>query len=99
MALPTLFNGINYNIAREFYEAHALLEALGKVRGDRIEEADPQYPPHVKNIVSLRREYLRDLAYLCDYGNAAHTTTAIALEERGNHITYWLASNTTISGN
>lgn len=98
MALPALFNGINYNTAREFYEAHTLLEALGKVRGDRIEEAEPQYLPHVKSMASLRRGFLRDLAYLCDYGNAAQTTTAIALEERGNHITYWLASNTTIPG-
>jgi hypothetical protein len=42
----------------------------------------------------LRRNFLKELAYICDYEKGGDTVTAMALEARPSGITCWVASNT-----
>jgi len=82
-------------LSRRFYEALVLLAVLGQNRGDRIDEEsfESEDDPSGLDIKQLRRSFIRHLAYLCDYEKGGDQTTAIALEQTPQRITYWFASN------
>lgn len=70
------------------YEALYLLDILGKVRG----------PHQVTNldfsmIFAVRRRFLKNLAFLCDYKKGGPTSTAVAIEDGQKCNTFWIASN------
>lgn len=70
------------------YEALYLLEILGRVRG----------PHNVTNldfstIFAIRRRFLKNLAFLCDYTKGGPTTAAVAIEDGQSCNTIWVASN------
>jgi len=86
---------INPKLLKRFYEALVLLEVLGKNRGEKKEEEIPdiESDPVGLNKDRLRRSFIRNLAYLCDYEKGGDRTTAIALEKTPQCIRYHLASN------
>lgn len=91
-------NGISVNpeLSKCFYKALIMLELLGKIRDEPVEEGNffSDIDPTTENIVcARRREFLKGLAYLYDYEEPRHTTTAIALEEISTAYIYSFASN------
>lgn len=76
-------------LIQRFYEALILLNILGQTRGLR----DVNFGT-ISTSEERRRRLLRNLAYLCDYRKGGETTAAIALEEKYDAFTFWLASNT-----
>ena len=54
----------------------------------------PMDDPTILNCETLRREFIRHLAYLCNYESGGDRVTAIVLEESSSDlITFWFASN------
>jgi len=88
---------VNPKLLKRFYEALVMLDVLGNSRGDRTEEEalDSELEASDLGPDKLRRSFIRHLAYLCDYEKGGDRTTAIALEQTPQGITYWLASNKT----
>ena len=77
-----------------------MLSVLGRSRGVRISEE----PFHHSSAFgdekgTLRRLFIRSLAYLCDSDKGGRTTTAIALQQVSNRsVVFWIASNSHWSG-
>jgi len=71
-----------------FYEPHLITCALGQVRGGRTttisDASDSRF---------IRRQFLRDLAFICQYKKDGDTVTAIGVEDRPEHFVYWVAAN------
>ena len=74
-----------------FYEPLVLLQLLlGK----------ESLGPHLvtkhdaSNVISIKRRFLSNLAYLCDHRKGGDSTTAIGLEESDEGFTFWIAINT-----
>jgi hypothetical protein len=69
--------------AKRFYEAAVLLIVLSKSQRDHIDE-DPlglaAEPSDLVNSYEIRRNFLKQLAYICDSEKGGDTTTAIAEE-------------------
>lgn len=77
-----------------FYEPLILLNTLGRTRG----EHRPAQLPTGSNldnwpIKHVRRLFLLEAAYLCDYKTGGDTVTAIALERNPQGRTLWVAAN------
>ena len=49
------------------------------------------YEPN--NPISVRRRFLKNLAYFCDFRKGGETTASIAVEEREHCFVFWLALN------
>lgn len=78
-----------------FYEALILLAALDPTRGDHIPgERLPSSSLAWGCIKAIRREFLRELAYVCAYAKGGDTVTAIALEATPAETIFWVATNT-----
>jgi hypothetical protein len=77
-----------------FHEALVLLYTLG---GTRSEQGGAAY--HIEEDVSslplkaLRRKFLTNVAYICDYGSNGRTSTAIGLEVTPRESVFWVASS------
>jgi hypothetical protein len=86
---PTICND---KLINRFYEPLVLLKILGQVQGERspVEAFDGTDQ-------SIRRRLLRNMSYVCDYEKGGDTTTAMALSERPELYTFWVASNVKIS--
>ncbi len=87
---------VNPSLLKRFYEALVMLAVLGKHRGDPLDEAENfNTEPETSDLEAdkLRRSFLRNLAYLCDYDAGGDRTTAIALLETPQGPKYWMASN------
>ncbi|KAK0105428.1 hypothetical protein ONS96_004816 [Cadophora gregata f. sp. sojae] len=82
-------------VNKRFYEALIMLSILGKNRGGRIPEKPFQHRSGLESEKgTLRRLFIRSLAYLCDSEKGGQTTTAIALQQAQNGgVVYWVASN------
>jgi hypothetical protein len=79
---------------RRFYEPLILLYTLGSTRGVNtpavyLNQEDITHMP----VQDVRRRFLGELAYACDYDKGGDTVTAIGLEATPQHHIYWLASN------
>jgi hypothetical protein len=77
-----------------FYEPLVLLHTLGRTRG---KHSCATLSAH-KNVCHLplkevRRKFLNELAYMCDYDKGGDTVTAIGLESTPQRYVFWVASN------
>ena len=82
-------------LLRRFYEPLVLLHTLGCTRGDRARTA---MPPR-ENLADLplkdlRRTFLNELAYMCDYDKGGETVTALGLQSTPERHIFWVATNT-----
>jgi hypothetical protein len=77
-----------------FYEPLVLLYTLGSTRGEHTsavlsaQENISQLP-----LQELRRSFLSELAYICDFDKGGDTVTAIGLESNPQKYVLWVASN------
>jgi hypothetical protein len=64
-----------------FYEPLVLLYTLGRTRGESVRAVMP-LRDHIAHLllVDLRRTFLNDSAYMCDYKKGSETVTAIRLQ-------------------
>jgi hypothetical protein len=81
-----------------FYEPLVLLYTLGSIEEEHTitvvpTEADIFYLSRR----TLRRNFLDDLAYICDYGNGDSTVTAIGLESLPQDHVLWISSSSSPS--
>ena len=75
-----------------FYEPLLLLHTLGPTTGEHSQPTDSTHAiPQSRQ--ALRRRFLDDLAYFCDYEKGGDTVTALAIESRPQGPIFWLASN------
>lgn len=86
---------IDPKLEKRFYEQLVMLYILGSNRGEHLdEEAIENVTDHaVLNSMMLQREFLKNLAYLCDFEKGGETTTSIAVQQTPEYIKYWFASN------
>lgn len=84
----------NRKLLRRFYEPLVLLYTLGQSRGRRSQSpaTDDQSFDEV-SFSEIRRSFLRDLAYVCDYQKGGDTVTAIAVEYTPQGFIFWIAAN------
>ncbi|KAH9879750.1 hypothetical protein J1614_001773 [Plenodomus biglobosus] len=77
-----------------FYEPLVLLYTLGNTRGERAcAEKLPQDHLAYLPLTDLRRTFLTDLAYMCDYDKGGETVTAIGVQSTPQKHIFWVASN------
>lgn len=77
-----------HKILSRFYEPLLLLRLLGRSRGN------PEPKPHDLNQVqATRRDFLRNLSYICDFEKGGDTCTAIGLAVHNTFYGFWVASN------
>lgn len=70
-----------------FYEAFFLLCSLGQTRDGFTEYPRPGSPQQ-----DIRREYLRDLAFICDGKKGGDTFVAFSVAESEQNYTFYMAS-------
>lgn len=77
-----------------FYEPLVLLYTLGRTRADHVRAVMPSQKDiaHLP-LVDIRRMFLSDLAYMCDYDKGGETVTAIGLQSTPQRHIFWIASN------
>ncbi len=78
-----------------FYEPLVLLHVLdrnGQRHTLRCPSEDLVAPQ--QQLRELRRTFLGQLAYVCDYTKGGDTVTAMALEKQPSGTVFWVASNT-----
>jgi hypothetical protein len=77
-----------------FYEPLVLLHVLDRSDQQRVSRCPSEDPltPQLQ-LRELRRTFLDQLAYVCDYVKGGDTVTAIALEAQPSGVTFWVASN------
>lgn len=83
-----------------FYEPLVLLHILDKHGGLPVSRCPSQ--DHIASqldLPELRRSFLNQLSYVCDYLKGGDTVTAIALESAPSGVTFWVTSNSQISKN
>lgn len=87
-------------LGRRFYEPLVLLNLLDRNGEQRILNcpSEDDITP-LSQTRELRRDFLRQLAYVCDYVKGGDTVTAIALQKEPSNVTFWVASNKNISKN
>lgn len=77
-----------HKILSRFYEPLVLLRLLGQSRGNH------QPKPHDVNAVqAVRRDFLRNLSYICDFEKGGDTCTAIGLADLGACYRLYVASD------
>jgi hypothetical protein len=77
-----------------FYEPLVLLHVLDRNGQQRISHCPSEDPAATQlQPRELRRTFLGQLAYVCDYVKGGDTVTAMALEAQPSGVTFWLASN------
>ena len=77
-----------------FYEPLVLQHVLGPTRGDRIQcEPLDNLDESELDDGNLRRSFLNNLAYICDFKRGGDTVTAIALEQRAAGVVFWVVAN------
>lgn len=77
-----------YRLIYRFYEALYMLCVLGKVRGPHIQKVHD-----FSNILAVRRRFLDNLVFLCDFEKGGLSSTALAVEERPDCNIFWISSN------
>jgi hypothetical protein len=77
-----------------FFEALVLLYTLGRTRGDRPCATMPPREDLVHlPLKDLRRIFLNELAYMCDYDKGGETVTALGWEFTPERYIFWVGSN------
>lgn len=78
----------------EFYEAFIFLHSLGAIQGPRLARNDDvDIGDEDSAARKARRDYIKNLALLCDYDKGGPTVTAIAIQKMLQNLVYWVASN------
>ncbi|PMD41861.1 hypothetical protein L207DRAFT_633163 [Hyaloscypha variabilis F] len=83
-----------HRLQSRFYEPLVLLHILDRNGQQHISRCPSEdlVVPQVQ-LRELRRTFLGQLAYVCDYIKGGDTVTAMALEAQPYGVTFWLASN------
>ena len=77
-----------------FYEPLVLLHTLGSTRGEHTSTTSSiQENVSHMSLKDLRRQFLKEVAYMCDYDKGGETVTAIGLESTPQRCVFWVASN------
>ncbi|RYO03997.1 hypothetical protein AA0121_g12909 [Alternaria tenuissima] len=77
-----------------FFEPLVLLYTLGPTRRDHVHFATPSQESIARlPLLDLRRIFLSELAYMCDYDKGGETVTAIGLQSTPQKHIFWIASN------
>lgn len=84
-------------LVRRFYEPLVLLNILDRNSEQRIYRCPSQDNFTQLQPQELRRTFLGQLAYVCDYAKGGDTVTAIALQGQPSGVTFWVASNKNMS--
>lgn len=84
-------------LLKRFYEPLVLLHVLDPIGEQRIPRAWEEADTVPMRRRELRRNFLNELAYVCDFMKGGDSVTAIALEEQPSVVTFWIASNSTVS--
>lgn len=71
-----------------FFEAVYLLSLLGNIRGPHLATV---FNP--LSLISIRRRFLKNLAFLCDSRKGGETTASIAIQDRPECYVFWVSSN------
>ncbi|KAH7096057.1 hypothetical protein FB567DRAFT_48376 [Paraphoma chrysanthemicola] len=85
---------VSSRLLHRFYEPLGLLSALGQARGEHTHTTPPSLG-HVDSLTheQLRRQFLNELAFLCDYKKGGDSCTAIALGQNPQGYVFWVAAN------
>lgn len=86
---------ITSTVERQFYESQLLLYVLGQVRGERRNRQN-YHGELDQDDAELRRSFVDQLAYICDFKTGGTTVTALALQKTYQGIIFWLAANETV---
>ncbi len=81
-----------------FYEPLVLLHVLDRNGQQHISRCPSEdlVAPQLQ-LRELRRTFLGQLAYVCDYTKGGDTVTAMALEAQPSGVIFWVASNIELS--
>jgi hypothetical protein len=77
-----------HKLLSRFYEPLLLLRLLGQSRGNH----QPK-PRDLNPVEATRRDFLRNLSYICDFEKGGDTCTAMGLADLGNSYGFFIASN------
>jgi hypothetical protein len=81
-------------LLHRFYEPLGLLFALGTARGEHTHNTLPSLEQvNSLTVQQLRRQFLDELAFLCDHKKGGDSCTAIALGQTPQHWVFWVAAN------
>jgi hypothetical protein len=82
-------------LLNRFYEPLVLLYTLGQTRGEHVRAVSHtrENLAHLP-LTELRRTFLNELAYMCDYDKGGKTVTALGLQFTPQKHIFWVASNT-----
>jgi hypothetical protein len=82
-------------LMKRFYEPLVLQHVLGSTRGDHIPRPPPADVQDAEELdgISLRRDFLDKLAFVCDYEKGGATVTAIALQQTPAAVILWVGAN------
>jgi hypothetical protein len=87
---PNLSN----KLLHRFYEPLGLVSALGKTRGEHTHKILPSHEQVDSfSALELKRQFLDELAFLCDYKKGGETVTAVALGQTPQGYIFWVAAN------
>jgi hypothetical protein len=90
--LPT--SSLSPKLLRRFYEPLGLLFALGKTRSEHTHKTLPSFEQADSlTAQQLRRQFLDELAFLCDHKKGGDSCTAIGLGQTPQHFVFWVAAN------
>jgi hypothetical protein len=85
---------VNQKLWHRLYEPLILLSAYGKSQGKHVKSDDASSEGYLDGSnKTLRKKFLDELAYICDYSPSGNTVTAIAIRD-GPQLIYWVAANT-----
>ncbi|KAK6513603.1 hypothetical protein TWF506_008040 [Arthrobotrys conoides] len=83
---------VSQKLWQRFYEPIVLLSAYGKSQGVHFKSTDDEEGWSDGNR-DPKKQFLDQLAYICDYETGGDTVTAVAVEH-GPELKYWIAGNT-----
>jgi hypothetical protein len=81
-------------LMKRFYEPLILQHVLGSTRGPHI-ACEPLASEDMSELgdCKLRRSFVDQLAYICNFKKGGATVTAVALEQRPAGVVFWVAAN------
>ncbi|RVX73268.1 hypothetical protein B0A52_02910 [Exophiala mesophila] len=84
-------NDANSKLLSRFYAPLTLLKVLDPCRG--AQQPDLTADTSSNEQATLWRDFLDQLAYLCDFEKGGDTVTAIAVQRNAEYPIFWLATN------
>jgi len=75
-------------LQHRFYESLIMLKVLAPAQKGHLSIVEDSF-----GLQLVRRRFLRNLAFVCDFKKGRETTTAIGVEERYDIFKFWVGSN------